>query len=165
MRRLGWLALVGIVCLACGCPQHKAQPAGAGTVRARVLQGLPADWPLSALKLPEGAKGFEGRVGPAADGNSTDYTAYFTSTQGWEAVRADIQGKLRPLGYLAMPRDAADTTSLDAAMAAPDGTLIVLLSYDESKESQATTGQPGYYTLLVKQMRSPVQIEPDWTKL
>ena len=167
MRRLAWLAAMALACLVSGCPKPAAKTTGGATVKAHVLQGLPSDWPLPDLTLPAGAKGFEGHVGPSSDGNSTDYTAFFSSSDPWETILADVEAELRPLGYVVMASDApaGPNAPKDAGLAAPDGRLLVFLSYDESKESQSMLGTAGYYTLLVKKMNAPVDVDPTWKKL
>jgi len=159
MRSLAIFSLGLMICLATGCPK-----AGGGGQPAANATALPKGWPIAALTIPAGGKVFEGNVDTHGSGPSTDYTVFFTSAQPYDAVRGEVEGKLKPLKYVIIPDDpsAPKTTR---TWSSPDGKLIVLLSYEESKDSQEKLGQPGFYTLLVQAMNDPVPVDSTWQKL
>jgi hypothetical protein len=138
-----------------------AKPGGEAAANA-----LPADWPVPRLTIPSGGKVFEGRKDDKGAA-STDYTVYFTDTQPWDGVVGDVKSKLKPLGYFEVQDKSADAAggARDDTFAAPDGSVIIFLSYEESADSQQHLGVPGYYTLLVQKLKAPVPIGADWQKL
>lgn len=162
MRTLLLTTLLSLALLS-ACPRTDAGGAGSPAAAWQPGEGLPPEWPVKQLSPPKDAKIFEGHVDTAQDGGK-DITVFFTSSRDWPAVLASIESQLGPLQYLRMPaaESAGSTATRHQAWCSPAGKLIVLLTYDEDPAAAEKVGQPGYFTLLVKQPKDALPVDPNW---
>jgi hypothetical protein len=124
-------ALIACLCvmlLAAGCSKPKALPAG---------------WPIPQLTLPPQAELVQvislpgSKSAPVA---VASYTTIFIDPLPPEQVVADVEGKLKPLGYLRAPSRMVPAQTMHIYYS-PDGKMQVLL------DCQAAGQSGGRYSL------------------
>jgi hypothetical protein len=162
--RVATLTVLACALLLSGCPRPAA-PGAAGGGGWVPGQGLPPEWPIKELTVPAGGKVFEGHVDAGTDGGR-DVTVFYASSAGWESQVAAVEGQLKGLDYRRMPAGKPeDGGGQNRTWCDPRGALVVFLSYTEDPEGAQRIGQPGYYTLLVKQLKTALTVDPAWAVL
>jgi hypothetical protein len=159
MRACLLFVLIALTLL-CACPK----PGGGGGAADQAWKpdaGMPPEWPIKQLALPSGATVFEGHV-DTQDG-STVVTVFYTSTSDWESQLRQIEASLGKLKYLRMPPGSAEGASgQHQTWVSPSGELVVLLLYEEDAQAAARLGRPGFYTLMTRQLKDALAVDPAW---
>lgn len=160
------LAMLSLVLVLAGCPRDAASPGGGNTAGWTPGEGLPPEWPIKELTLPADAKPFEGHVDNAQDGGR-DVTVFYSTAGDFHSQLAHVEGQLGPLDYRRMPPGTADgaPAGQNQAWMSPSGQHIVFLAYEEDAGAAKTLGQPGYFTLLVKQLKDALPPDPAWESI
>jgi hypothetical protein len=162
------LLLVTVLTLCCSCPQRNTSTAGSSSAAGwQPGAGLPPEWPVKQLPLPDDARLFEGRVDTTQDGGK-DVTLFFTSPSDWGGMTGYIEGKLKPLNYKRMPAGEAEgnaATTRSQAWSSPKGNVVLLLVYEEDPAAVERIGQAGFYTLAAKQPKQALAVDKSWENI
>jgi len=116
-------------------------------------QALPKDWPIPQLTLPQGAKLVQVVALPGTERERVSvasYTAIFEDALPPEGVIADVEGKLKPLGYL-RASSRVEPAPKARVYLNPDGQTQVLLDC----QSGGPTG--GRYSINITVVSPPMQ--------